>query len=84
MAAQGKTKPEKLRNDVIDVNFAAFATYFDGLITSDKRAREIYAEAEFLLEKPPLFFVYLIVATAAYLVLVEITKGFFCRFTAER
>ena len=47
----GKTKPEKLRNDVIDVNFAAFATYFDGLITSDKRARQIYAEAEFLLRE---------------------------------
>jgi hypothetical protein len=47
----GKTKPEKLRNDVIDVNFAAFATYFDGLITSDKRARETYAEAEFLLRE---------------------------------
>ena len=31
---------------------------------------------------PPLFFVYLIGATAAYLVLVEITKGFFYRRTA--
>jgi hypothetical protein len=40
----GKTKPEKLRNDVIDVNFAAYATYFDGLLTADKRAAEIYAE----------------------------------------
>jgi hypothetical protein len=45
----GKAKPEKLRNDVIDVNFAAFATYFDGLLTADKRAAEIYAEAAFLL-----------------------------------
>jgi len=47
----GKTKPKKLRNDVIDVNFAAFATYFDGLITSDQRAGEIYVEAEFLLRE---------------------------------
>jgi hypothetical protein len=47
----GKTKPEKLRNDVIDVNFAAFATYFDGLITSDKRAAEIYAAGDFLLRE---------------------------------
>lgn len=47
----GKTKPEKLRNDVIDVNFAAFATYFDGLLTSDKRAGEIYTEAAFLLRE---------------------------------
>jgi Mg2+-importing ATPase len=33
---------------------------------------------------PPLFFVYLIGATAAYLALVEITKGFFYRLTAGR
>jgi Mg2+-importing ATPase len=33
---------------------------------------------------PPLFFVYLIGATAAYLVLVEITKGFFYRSAARR
>jgi len=33
---------------------------------------------------PPLFFVYLIGATAAYLVLVEITKGFFYRPAARR
>jgi P-type Mg2+ transporter len=33
---------------------------------------------------PPLFFVYLIIATAAYLALVEITKGFFYRSTARR
>ena len=32
---------------------------------------------------PPLFFVYLIGATAAYLVLVEIIKGHFYRFAAE-
>jgi Mg2+-importing ATPase len=31
---------------------------------------------------PPLFFVYLVGATAAYLALVEITKGFFYRATA--
>ena len=44
-----KTKPEKLRNDVIDVNFATFATYFDGLLSADKRASEIHAEAKLLL-----------------------------------
>jgi hypothetical protein len=47
----GKTKPENLRNDVIDVNFAAFATYFDGLLTADKKAGEIFADAEFLLRE---------------------------------
>ena len=30
---------------------------------------------------PPLFFVFLVGATAAYLALVEIIKGFFYRFT---
>ena len=47
----GNAKPNKLRNDVIDVNFAAFATYFDGLMTADKRAGEIYAEATHLLRE---------------------------------
>jgi hypothetical protein len=47
----GKAKPDKLRNDVIDVNYAAYATYFDGLLTADKRAGEIYAEADFLLRE---------------------------------
>jgi len=48
----GKAKPEKLRNnDVIDVNIATFATYFDGILTADKRAAEIYAGAEFLLRE---------------------------------
>jgi hypothetical protein len=43
---------ERLRNDnVIDVNIATFATYFDGLLTTDKRAGEIYADAEFLLRE---------------------------------
>ena len=46
-----QTKPERLRNDVIDVNLAAFATYFDGLLTADKRAGEIYDEANVLLRE---------------------------------
>ena len=33
---------------------------------------------------PPLFFVYLIGATVAYLALVEIVKSLFYRFTARR
>jgi P-type Mg2+ transporter len=33
---------------------------------------------------PPLFFVFLVSATAAYLALVEITKGFFYRFIDGR
>ncbi len=33
---------------------------------------------------PPLFFVYLVGATLAYLALVEVTKGLFYRATARR
>lgn len=40
-----QTKPDRLRNDLIDVNLAAFATYFDGLLTADKRAGKIYEHA---------------------------------------
>lgn len=47
----GNVKAEKLRNDVIDVNFATFATYFDGLLTDDKRANSIYEHAAFLLRE---------------------------------
>jgi hypothetical protein len=46
----GNVNVEKLRNDLIDVNFAAFATYFDGFLTDDKRAHSIYDHAAFLLQ----------------------------------
>jgi hypothetical protein len=46
-----KKNPEKLRNTMVDANFATFATYFDGLMTRDKTASEIYVDAEFSLRK---------------------------------
>jgi hypothetical protein len=46
-----KAKPKVLRNDVVDLSFVAFATYFDGLLTADKRAAEIYADAEYILRE---------------------------------
>ena len=36
---------------MIDINFAAFATYFDGFLTDDKRAHSIYEHAVFLLQE---------------------------------
>jgi hypothetical protein len=42
-------KPEKMRNDLVDINFAAYATYFDGLLTADKKLDDIYQDAVFLL-----------------------------------
>ena len=42
-----KVSHEKLRNDTVDVNFVAFATYFGSFpLTNDKRAADIYARAE--------------------------------------
>jgi hypothetical protein len=46
-----KVKPERLRNDMVDVNFAAFATYFDGLLTADKKLTSLYLEACIWLER---------------------------------
>lgn len=42
-------KPEKMRNDMVDINFAAYATYFDGLLTADKKLNEIHEKAAYLL-----------------------------------
>lgn len=47
----GKVNDENFRNDMVDVNFAAFATYFDGLFTDDKRAADTYARSEYLLRE---------------------------------
>jgi hypothetical protein len=44
-------RPDKLRNDVVDMNVVASATYFDGLLTTDKKAGAIYADAKFLLRE---------------------------------
>ena len=41
----------RLRNDMVDVNFAAFATYFDGLLTADDKLASIYLEAKIWLER---------------------------------
>ena len=43
------TKPSRVRNDMVDVMIAAYATYFDGLLTADQKLNEIYREATFLL-----------------------------------
>jgi hypothetical protein len=35
-------KGEKLRNDLVDLNFVSFATFFDGLLSADARAIDLY------------------------------------------
>src|SRR5690348_16348450 len=42
-------KPEKIRNDIIDCTYAAYATYFQGLLSDDAGANEIYPDAKFLI-----------------------------------
>jgi hypothetical protein len=42
-------KPEKIRNDIVDAAYAAYATYFQGLLSHDVKANEIYGDAKFFL-----------------------------------
>lgn len=44
-------KTKKLRNDMLDFNFATFATYFDGLLTKDKKCLDSYLEGQLLLNE---------------------------------
>ncbi|MEH2565955.1 hypothetical protein [Bradyrhizobium sp. AZCC 2289] len=46
-----KVSAPRLRNDLVDINFATFATYFDGLLTADDKLTSIYIEATIWLEK---------------------------------
>lgn len=47
---QQKTKKAtKIHNDLVDLNFATYATYFDGILTNDRELHEIYHELEYLL-----------------------------------
>ena len=50
MGGPKRAKTEKLRNDLVDVNFATFATYFDGLLSMDEKSCRIYRQAAFVLE----------------------------------
>lgn len=42
-------KLSKIRNDMVDVNFATFATYYDGLLSNDSKAQRIHILARRLL-----------------------------------
>jgi uncharacterized protein (DUF2461 family) len=42
-------KIERLRNDVVDINFAAYGTYFDGLMTNDYKVQKIHYIARYFL-----------------------------------
>ena len=42
--------PERMRNDVLDVTYAAYALCFDGLLSNDAMANEIHDNARAMLE----------------------------------
>jgi hypothetical protein len=42
-------KASTLRNDMVDINFATYATFFDGLLSKDGKAQRIYQQAHLLL-----------------------------------
>jgi hypothetical protein len=42
-------KAETIRNDIVDLTFAAYATFFDGLLTGDNKLSEIHKGAVWLL-----------------------------------
>jgi hypothetical protein len=42
--------PERMRNDVLDVTYASYALCFDGLLSNDAKAKEIYDNARSLLD----------------------------------
>ena len=48
--APKQVTPKKIRNDVIDLNFATYATYFDGLLTKDKKCYQLYFDGDFILK----------------------------------
>jgi len=38
-------KPEKIRNDLVDMMFVAYGTYFDGILSNDQNVKRIFIEA---------------------------------------
>jgi hypothetical protein len=39
-------KPTTILNDMIDLNFAAYATFFDGLLTADQKLSRLHSDAD--------------------------------------
>jgi len=47
------TKDKKLRNDTVDVYFATYATYFDGILSYDKKVNKLYRDTRWILDTYP-------------------------------
>ena len=46
-----KLKAERIRNDIVDISFSASATYYDGIITHDRKLASIYEECKAVLNQ---------------------------------
>jgi hypothetical protein len=46
-----KVGRERIRNDIIDASIAAYALCFDGILTKDDMAQEVYDNAQFILKQ---------------------------------
>ena len=44
-------RSERIRNDLVDLNFAVFGTYFNGLMTNDTRLLDLYVGLRVFLER---------------------------------
>lgn len=44
-------RADRMRNDVVDVIFATYATFFDGLLSKDDRAQRVYQATHSILSK---------------------------------
>ena len=42
---------DRLRNDLVDIGYVAYATLFDGLLSNDRKLLDIYEEATFFLQR---------------------------------
>ncbi len=40
---------KRIRNDMVDMHFVAYATFFDGLMSKDAKANEIYSVASYII-----------------------------------
>ena len=39
-------RPDKIRNDIVDATYTAYATYFQGFLSDDAKAKEIYDDTK--------------------------------------
>ena len=46
-----KRKPAKIVNDIMDMHLAAYATFFDGVLSNDGNMTSVYGEARFVLSE---------------------------------